>query len=97
MNGVAAGAAGDVDQLVDAEVTLARRCRPDGIGFIGQADVEGSAIGFAEDRDGADSKFAAGPQDADGDFSAISDQDFVEHGVARHINTRRKSELTADG
>jgi hypothetical protein len=41
--------------------------------------VERFAIDFAEDGDAADAEFAAGPQDADGDFSAISDEDFLEH------------------
>jgi len=54
--------------------------------------VEGSAVGFTEDDYGADAEFAAGSEDADGDFSAIGDQDFVEHagfGVPGNFNTRR--------
>jgi hypothetical protein len=35
--------------------------------------VKGRAIGFAEDGDGADAEFAAGSEDANGDFSAIGD------------------------
>jgi hypothetical protein len=73
MNGVAAGATRDVDQLVNAEITFSRRRGADGIGFVGEAYVEGSAVGFTEDDYGADAEFATGSEDADGDFSAISD------------------------
>src|ERR1700674_239769 len=79
MDGVAAGAAGDVDELVDAEIAFARGRGAEGVGFVGEADVEGGAVGFAEDRDRADAEFAAGAEDAHGDFAAIGDQDFVEH------------------
>jgi hypothetical protein len=43
--------------------------------------VEGFAVGFAENGGGTDAKFAAGAQDADGDFTAIGNQDFFEHAV----------------
>ena len=92
MNRVAAGAAGHVDQLVDAEITFARWSGTDGVGFVGETDMEGSAIGFAEDDDGADAKFAAGAEDANGDFAAIGDQDFVEHAGEPHLNTRVKTQ-----
>jgi hypothetical protein len=35
--------------------------------------MEGGAVGFAEDGDGANAEFAAGAEDADGDFAAIGD------------------------
>jgi hypothetical protein len=53
--------------------------------------MEGSAVGFAEDHDGTDAEFAAGSEYADGDLSAIGDQDFVEHaefGVLENSNMR---------
>ncbi len=81
MNGVAAGAARDVHELVDAEIAFARGRGADGVGFVGEADVEGFAVDFAEDGDGADAEFAAGAQDAHGDFTAIGYQDFLEHAV----------------
>ena len=81
MNGVAAGAARDVHDLVDAQITFARRARADGVGFVGQADVEGFAVGFAENGDGSNAEFAASAQDAHGDFAAIGNQDFFEHAV----------------
>ena len=73
MDSVTTGATGDVDQLVDAEIAFARRSGTDGVGFVGETDVEGGAVGFAEDDDGADAEFAAGPQNANSDFAAIGD------------------------
>ncbi len=64
VDGVAAGAAGNVDELVDAQIAFAGRRGADGIGFVGQTDVEGGAVGFAEDGDGADAEFAAGAENA---------------------------------
>jgi hypothetical protein len=73
MDSVAAGAACDVDELVDAEITFAGGRGADGVGFVGQANVEGGAVGFTKDGGGADAEFAAGTENADGDFAAIGD------------------------
>ncbi len=73
MNGVATGAACDVDQLVDAQIAFARGCGADGISFVGEANVQRGAVGFAEDGDGRDAEFAAGSDNANGDFAAIGD------------------------
>ena len=73
MNGVATGAARDVDQLIDAQIAFARGCGADGISFVGEANVQRGAVGFAEDGDGRDAEFAAGSDNANGDFAAIGD------------------------
>ncbi len=73
MDGVAGGAAGNVDELVDAQIAFAGRRGADGISFVGETNVEGGAVGFAEHGDGADAEFATGAKDADGDFAAIGD------------------------
>src|SRR6266478_3836549 len=51
----------------------ARGSGTDGVGFVRETDVQGCAVGFAEDDDGADAEFAAGAQNANGDFAAIGD------------------------
>jgi hypothetical protein len=91
MDGVAAGAAGHVHELIDAKITFARGCRANGISFVGEADVKACAVDFTEDDDGTDAKFATGAQNAHGDFPAIGDQDFFEHAlfaVQRNISMR---------
>jgi len=41
--------------------------------------VQGAAVGFAEYGSGGDAEFAAGTEDADGDFAAIGDENLLEH------------------
>src|SRR5260370_27321013 len=79
MDGITPGAASYIHELIDTEITFARGRRADGVGFIGEADMQRLAINVAEDRDGMDTQFAAGAQDAHGDLTAIGDQDFPEH------------------
>ena len=79
----------DGDDFVDVEIAFARGRGADGVGLVGEADVEGFAIDFAEDGDGADAEFAAGAKDADCDFSPVGDQDFFEHEGFGGVATRR--------
>ena len=46
-------------------------------------DVHGIGIRFRINRDRADIQFLAGADDADGDFSAIGDQNFFKHGLVK--------------
>jgi hypothetical protein len=80
MDGVATGAARDMDYFFNAKIALARGRGPDGIGLIGEPDVQRFAVDFAENSDAANAQLAAGAQDAHGNFAAIGNQDFPEHG-----------------
>ncbi len=80
MNGVTAGALGDIHDFVDAQITFAGRRGTDGIGFVGETHVQRVAVGFAEDNRGSNAEFAASAQDAHGDFAAIGNESFAEHG-----------------
>src|SRR3989304_1226529 len=51
----------------------------DGVGFVGETNVERSAVGVAVNGNRGDAQLAAGAQEADGDFPAIGDEDFAEH------------------
>ena len=79
MERIATGAPRHVHELINREVAFTRGRRADGVSFIGEANVERLAVDITEDRDGANAKLAAGAQDAHGDFTAIGDQDFLEH------------------
>ena len=57
----------------DVQVTLRRGGGADADGFVGQLDMEAVAIGFGVDGDGGDAHFAAGAQDAQGDFAPVGD------------------------
>ena len=76
MHGVGAGRARGVDQLVDAEVALGRRARPDVDGLIGVAHVPRAAIAVGIHGDRRDPELAAGADDAHGDLAAVGDEDF---------------------
>ena len=73
MQRIAAGTLRDLDQLVYAQIAIARRRSAERVGFLGEANVERGAIRVAEYRDAADAQIAASAQDAYGNFSAIGD------------------------
>ena len=67
------------DHLRDVQVAFARARRPDAHGFIRKAHVQRVAVGFGIDRDRGDAQFLARIDHAQGDFTAIGDQDFSKH------------------
>ncbi len=64
---------------VGVEVALGRRLAPQGVGLVGQADVQGVAVELGVHGHGGDAHLAAGADDPDGDLGAVGDQDLVEH------------------
>ncbi len=71
MDGVAAGAVRHVNDFLNTKITFPRRRGADCVGFIGEADMKRLAVHVTENRDGADSQFATGAQDAHGNFTAV--------------------------
>ena len=65
---------------VGVEVALGRGAAAQGVGLVGQADVQGVPIQFGVDGYGADAHLSAGPDDPDGDLAPVGDQDLGEHG-----------------
>ena len=53
------------------------------LGLISQTDVERGAVDVAVDGNAGDAHFSAGAKDADGDFTAIGDEDLAKHGALR--------------
>ena len=70
---------GRADDLRDVQVTFARSRRPDANGFIGESHVERVPVGFGIDRDRGNAQFLARIDDAQGDFTAIGNEDFSKH------------------
>ena len=68
------------DDLVHPEIRVARRRGADAQRLVGQLDVPRVAIGFRVDGHRGDPHRAGSANDAAGDFAAIGDQDFLEHG-----------------
>jgi hypothetical protein len=87
MQSVAAGAASDVNEFADAEVAFARGSGADGIGLIGESDMKRVAVHIAKNGDRFDAQFVASAGDADGDFTAIGNENLVEH---RRFATQKK-------
>ena len=65
--------------LVDDEVTLRRRRRPDRDRHVGHLDMQGVAVGLGIDRDRLDAHAAGGFDDPAGDLAAVGNQDSLEH------------------
>jgi len=80
VNRFSGGISGSLQNLLDDEVTLSRRCRTDVKGLIGHSDVKGAPVGIRIDGNGGDSHFPAGPNDPDGNLSSVRDKYFLEHG-----------------
>ena len=70
---------GGGDDLLDHEIGLGRRGRPDRDRLVGHFDVQRVLVGLRIDRDGRDPHPARGLDDPARDLAAIGDQDFLEH------------------
>ena len=66
---------GGADHAVDLQIAVGGLGRTDAIGLVGQFQVGGAAVGLAEDGHRLDAQLAAGAEDAQGDLTAIGDQD----------------------
>ena len=80
VHGVRAGPTGHVEQLGDVEVGLRRAGAAERERLVGDADVHGLPVGVGVDGDGADRRVATGTGDADGDLTAVGDEDLGDDG-----------------
>jgi hypothetical protein len=78
VDGLRAGAAGHVEQLLDDEIALAGRRRADVVRLVGEAHVGRVAVGVGVDGHGGDAQFARRAQDAHGDLAAVGNQQFIK-------------------
>ena len=67
--------------FVGVEVALGRGLAAEGVGLVGQADVERVAVELGVHGDGRDAELPAGPDDPDGDLAPVGDQDLGEHAI----------------
>jgi hypothetical protein len=72
MDGIRSDSEGEIDDLLLVEEAL-HRPRADEVGFISLLDVDAGGIRLGIDSDRGDIQFAAGADDAHGDFAAICD------------------------
>ena len=79
MNCIHVGDLRGADDAIDLEIALRAGRRPDADGFIRELDMEAFHVGLGIDGDRLDAELFAGPNDAQGDFAAVGDEDFLEH------------------
>jgi hypothetical protein len=63
-----------VENLVDHQVALRRRCRADVDGCVGKLDVWRQTVDVAVDRDRLQAAFPTGTHYPDSDFATIGDE-----------------------
>src|SRR5665213_1130154 len=80
MNGDRVGDFRGADDGGHVQVAQRRGRRPDAYRFIGQQHVLETGVGGGVHGHGLDAQLAAGAQNAQGDFAAIGDDDFFQHG-----------------
>ena len=70
---------GRAHDTIDFQITLKAGRSADTDGFIGELDVQRIDICFRVNCEGADAEFLTGANHPKRDFSAISNENFLEH------------------
>ncbi len=80
MDRIRTGDFGSGNDPVGFQIGLLARSGPDADGVVRQLHVHRIHIGFGINSDGFHIEFAARADDAEGDFTAVGNQDTLEHG-----------------
>ena len=83
VNGIHVRDLGCTHYPINPQIALAGGGFADADGLVGQLDVHRVGIRFRVDRYRADVKLLAGADDANGDFPAVRNQDFLKHAWRR--------------
>ena len=87
MHRLGPGLATRLDNAVDGQIGERRRCRPDAHRFVCLLDVQRVLVRFGVDGHRLDTHLASRADHPTGDFTAIGNQDFLEHVVLTSLNT----------
>ena len=79
MNGINVAYFRRTHDTVNAQIAVGTGAFPDAHCLIGHLHVHGVGVGLRINGDGANVQFAAGANDAHGDFTAVGNEDFLEH------------------
>jgi hypothetical protein len=86
VDGVDVGDFRGADDPVGAQVAVGALGSADADGFVCELDVERLDVGLGVDGEGFDAQFAAGADNAQGDFAAVGDQNLLDHvGPVRRV------------
>ena len=80
MDGVCAGGAGDGQDALAVQVGLGGGGGADAVGLVREADVGEGGVDVGVDGDGADAEVAGGTDDAEGDLTAVGDEELRKGG-----------------
>ena len=67
--------------LLGVEVALGRGLTAEGVGLVGEADVQRVAVEIGVHGHGGDAQLLAGTDDTDSDLAPVGDQDLGEHAI----------------
>src|ERR1043166_1100476 len=88
MNRIGAGDFSGAYHGGNVEVTVGASWRSDADVFVGELHVQRVLVGFGEHGNRLDAEFLARVDDAQRDFPAVRDEDFLEHYAVRTANRR---------
>jgi hypothetical protein len=75
---------GGADDAICAEIAVRAFGPTDADGLVGELDVERLDVGLRVDGERLDAQFPAGANYAKGDFTAIGDEDLLNHWVLKN-------------
>jgi len=79
MDGIGVSDLGGGDDAIRLEIRFLARARADADRVVGELDMHRIDIGFRVNGNGFDFEFAAGADDAEGDFTPVGNQNAFEH------------------
>ena len=79
MDGIHVRDLGGADDPIGAEIGVRALVAADADGFVGELHVERLHVGLGIDGEGLDAHLAASADNAEGDFAAVGDEDFLDH------------------
>jgi hypothetical protein len=74
MDGICPAFTSNINDLIAAQVGIARRRGSEQIRLICESNMHGLTVGFREDSYRLDTKFPASALDTDGDLASVGDQ-----------------------
>jgi hypothetical protein len=97
MNGLDAGAAGDLQDPVYAEIALRRGRRAHAVRLIGEEHVRSPPVGLGEYGHRPNPRLAAGTDDPHRDLAAVGDQQALEHAGVPPTRFRSRASTQGNG
>jgi hypothetical protein len=82
MNGIHVSNLSSADDSADLQIALTTRAWSDANSLVSEVNVHGVDVSLRINSNCFDIEFFAGSDDADGDFTTVSDENFFKHGTS---------------